>query len=50
MAVRWGKDPKIRLTEMDKNGDVQDCVWMEIAHTNSLELQQILQERMNRES
>ena len=37
--VEVGKNPEIRLIEMDKNQDVQDGVWVEIAQTNSLELQ-----------
>ena len=36
--VEVGENAEIRLTEMDKNRDVQDGVWVEIAHTNSLEL------------
>ena len=48
--VEVGKNPKIRLTEMDKNQDVQDGVWVEVAQSDSLELQQIPQERMNRKS
>ena len=48
--VEVGKNSEICLTEMDKDGDVQDGVWVEIAQINSLELQQIPQERMNRNS
>ena len=45
--VEVGKNSEICLTEMDKDRDVQDGVWVEVAQTNSLELQQIPQERMN---
>ena len=48
--VEVGKNSEIRLTEMDKHRDVQDGVWVEIAQINSLELQQIPQERMNMNS
>ena len=37
--VEVGKNPEIRLTEMDENRDVEDGVRVEIAQTNSLELQ-----------
>ena len=42
-----GKDSEIRLTEMDEDRYVQYGVWAEVAHANSLELQQIPQEQMN---
>ena len=48
--VEVGKDSKICLAKVDKDRDVQDGVWVEIAQTNDLELQQIPQERMNRKS
>ena len=48
--VEVGKNFEIRLIEMDKDRDVQDSVWEEVAQTDSLELQQIPQERMNRKS
>ena len=48
--VEVGENSKIHLAEMDKNRDVQDGVWMEIAQTHSLELQKVPQERMNRKS
>ena len=37
--VKVGKNSEIRLTEMDKDRDMQDDVWVEVAQTNSLELQ-----------
>ena len=37
--VEVGKNSEIRLIEMDKNRDVQDGVWVEIAQTNFSELQ-----------
>ena len=46
--VEVGKDSEIRLIEMDKDRYVQYGVWVEIAQTDSLELQQIPQEWMNR--
>ena len=48
--VEVGKNSEICLTEMDKDRDVQDGVWVEVAQTNSLELQQIPQERMDGKS
>ena len=45
-----GKNFEMRLTEMDKDRDVQDGVWVEIAQTDTPELQQIPQERMNGKS
>ena len=48
--VEVGKNFEICLIEMDKDRDVQDGVWVEVAQTNSLELQQIPQERMNGKS
>ena len=45
--VQVGKNSEIRLTEMDKDRHVQDSVWVEVAQTDSPELQQIPQERMN---
>ena len=39
--VEVGKNSEICLTEVDKNRDVQDSVWVEIAQTNSPELQQV---------
>jgi len=44
------KNPQICFTEVDKDQDVQNGIWVEIAQTNYPELQQILQERMNRKS
>ena len=37
--VEMGKNSEICLIEMDKDGDVQDGVWVEIAQTKFLELQ-----------
>ena len=37
--VEVGKDSEIRLIEMDKDRYVQYGVWVEIAQTDSLELQ-----------
>ena len=37
--VEVGKDSEICLTEIDKDRDMQDDVWVEVAQTNSLELQ-----------
>ena len=37
--VEVWKNPQIRFTEVDKDRDVQDGVWMEIAQTKCLELQ-----------
>ena len=37
--VEVGKNSEICLTEMDKDGDVQDDVWVEVAQTNDPELQ-----------
>ena len=37
--VEVGKNSKICLTKVDEDGDVQDGVWVEIAQTDSLELQ-----------
>ena len=48
--VEVWKNSEIRLAEMDEFRDVQDSVWVEVAQTNILELQQIPQERMNRKS
>ena len=48
--VEVGKDSEIRLTEMDEDRNVQYGVWVEVAQTDSLELQQIPQEWMNRKS
>ena len=48
--VEVRKNPQIRFVEVDKDRDVQDGVWVEIAWTNHLELQQIPQERMNMKS
>ena len=36
--VEVGMNSEICLTEMDKDRDVQDGVWVEVAETNSLEL------------
>ena len=44
--VEVWKNPQIRFIEVDKDRDVQDGVWVEIAQTNHPELQQIPQERM----
>ena len=48
--VEVGKNSEICLTEMNKDRDVQDGVWVEVAQTNSLEFQQIPQEWVNRKS
>ena len=48
--VEVGKNSETCLVEMDKNQDVQDGVWVEIAQTNYPELQKIPQERMNKKS
>ena len=48
--VEVGKDSEIRLTEMDEDRYVQYGVWVEVAQTDSLELQQIPQERVNRKT
>jgi len=48
--VEVGKNSKKRLTKLDENGDVQDGVGMQIAQAHSPILQQIAQERMNRNS
>jgi len=48
--VQVGKDSQIRLTEKDKDGYVQNGIWVEITQTNHPELQQIPQEWMNRKS
>ena len=37
--VEVGKNPEIRLTEMNENQNVQDGVWVEVAQTDSPELQ-----------
>ena len=37
--VEVRKNPQIRFAEVDKDQDVQDGVWMEIAQTKCLELQ-----------
>ena len=46
--VEVGKDSEIRLTEMDEDRYVQYGVWVKVAQTDSLELQQIPQEWVNR--
>ena len=48
--VEVGKDSEIRLTKMDEDRYVQYGVWVEVAQTDSLELQQIPQERVNRKT
>ena len=45
-----GKDSEICLIEMVEDRYVQYGVWVEVAQTDSLELQQIPQEWMNRKS
>ena len=47
VEVRY--NPKKRLTEVNKDRDVQYSVGVEIAQTNRPKYQQISQERMNRE-
>ena len=48
--VEVGKDSEIRLTEMDEDRYVQYGVWVEVSQTDSLELQQISQEWVNRKT
>ena len=48
--VEVWKNPQICFAEVDKDRDVQDGVWVEIAYTKCLELQQIPQKTMNRKS
>ena len=43
--VEVWKNPQIHFAEVNKNQDVQDGVWVEIAQTKCPELQQIPQKR-----